>query len=353
MSTLSTSNLRRAFTLIELLVVVSIIALLMAILLTSLGSARRIARTAVCATNLRGIAGSMATYAADWNNAILGNAHTSSCSLYNGAFTGLAPGISESNVPELISTNDWLTPTARQMDLSFDNGPSMLSRIARFMTFNAFKGFTCPENDVLAGPGYTGNGGPNFPAHRVVSYTTALCFQYVQGPAGSASNGFNNQVLMPASFSTLSLGSYRPKTTLVGNPSDKVYMADSARFYTSAAGAIAIDDNAALQETSPGGLTSDYGPWDSNNRAYSFKGGTSGDGRTASMRHGSTRNRGNSLSAFKFNLAFFDAHVETMNGLDGADPSLWIPTGGSATGNELITYDAAFKQRYGMKPPIR
>ena len=298
----------------------------------------------------------MATYAADWDGAILGNAHTSSCSLYTAGFSALAPGISEANVPELISTNDWLTPTARQINLGFDNGPTMPSRIARFMTFNAFKGFTCPENDVLAGPGYTGNGGPNFPAHRVVSYTTSLCFQYVQGPVGSASTAFNNQVLMPASFTTLSLGSYRPKINLVGNPSDKVYMADSARFYTSAAGAIAIDDNAALQETSPGGLTSDYGPWDSNNRAYNFKGGTTGDGRTASMRHGSApATPGNSLALLQIQPSPSSTPTsKSMNdSLDGADPSFWIPTGGSCSGAELINYDAAFNQRYGTKPAIR
>jgi prepilin-type N-terminal cleavage/methylation domain-containing protein len=60
--------MRRAFTLIELLVVIAVIAVLVAILLPALGSAREASRAVVCASNQRQIGIGYTSYAFDYKD---------------------------------------------------------------------------------------------------------------------------------------------------------------------------------------------------------------------------------------------------------------------------------------------
>jgi prepilin-type N-terminal cleavage/methylation domain-containing protein/prepilin-type processing-associated H-X9-DG protein len=62
---------RRAFTLIELLVVIAVIAVLIAILLPSLGAARKTAKATTCLANLRGIGQALTLYNNDHNEYVI------------------------------------------------------------------------------------------------------------------------------------------------------------------------------------------------------------------------------------------------------------------------------------------
>src|SRR4051812_27261522 len=104
---------RTGFTLVELLVVIGIIALLISILLPTLGRARRAANTVACASNIRSILQGMQMYASQNGGSIPGSAWTSARFTYvnpGAATLQASPGIGEGNYPNVIQIHDWASP---------------------------------------------------------------------------------------------------------------------------------------------------------------------------------------------------------------------------------------------------
>lgn len=76
-----------AFTLIELLVVISIIALLMAILLPTLGKARKSAKASICLSNMRQLGIATYNYVSDYDDYLPQPSHDSAIADDNGSTT--------------------------------------------------------------------------------------------------------------------------------------------------------------------------------------------------------------------------------------------------------------------------
>jgi len=134
-------------------------------------------------------------------------------------------------------------------------------------------------------------------------------------------------------------GSYSPYLNQVGDPSRKIYMFDAAR-WTNTSG-MAPDYNLAWDNngSSPGGQFADPGPWDGFTR--SFLPGTS---MIYSMRHGdrtaaAAKGVPNS-GKLRFNAAFFDGHVEALDGHTAMNPALYCPKGSVIPKSEVATGEA-------------
>ena len=161
---LSTVRSRRtAFTLIELLVVVAIIALLISILLPSLGKAKELANQTVCAANLRGITQGMMVYSQQYNDLYPSCRPPSSSGAYSNSFTPTTSGFNSADQAGLAILNN--------------QGVAITSLWLLILRGEAApKQFWCKSDQFVIGPAYTASGGSfyaNFQDQYQISYSIA------------------------------------------------------------------------------------------------------------------------------------------------------------------------------------
>lgn len=365
-STLCTKPVQRrsGFTLIELLVVIAIIALLISILLPSLGAAREAGRKIVCASNLRQNAVAINGYAASNKEAVVGSPDTSgydAATLTGGVnkdskFNGIA-----------ISKFDWMGPLAADAGLRGPGegaSPAELAansqaglgaaaghalRAARFDWYRKLGGYRCPSNNILA---TVWDGGEGTGVDKLGEWKSGLMLPFAMTTQLTSSEAKPEQGGTGDIYKRQTdRRGYQPKVGFarMGEPSRKVAVYESHRY------AVADEPGKFNPDVDPnidagaGGPFGDTGPWHNLSKSLDRKmaptenmskiyGGKWIDARTAAFRHGTKRGGTTGAIGLKVlgNMAFFDGHVELVDDAKATDPDYWFPTG-SIQGTDYVS----------------
>ncbi|MBX3389508.1 MAG: prepilin-type N-terminal cleavage/methylation domain-containing protein [Phycisphaeraceae bacterium] len=327
---------RPGFTLIELLIVIAIIALLISILLPSLGAARRIARNVICQSNLRQMVIATTSYCDDNKDWLPGAPTTSGYdAAKNGVFNGVA-----------ASSYDFMGPLTVSMGL---RGPGDgyskkdagdIERGRRFEWYGTLNSMQCPENNFRSYAYSDAGSGADlskFGEIRMFSYNSSTGFFSTNDPV-STNLGIGN-------FPGDDRSNYLPMLNRVGPQSRKAVFHDGHRFADIVKAVMGPDYDPGIA-ANYGGAFGDAGPWINESKSLSRRAAPGEftpspwspsmvDARFWAFRHGLKKVvpiAGGSTGApggvqCLGNVAFFDGHIELMNDLQATNPTYWLPTG--------------------------
>lgn len=344
-----------AFTLIELLVVIAIIALLIGILLPSLGKAREVARQIVCSATVRSLAQAQATYANQWQDYFAGPNTSGAEAKFFSGFTLFND--TTSTTPTTVS--DWISPI---MGESLDLSPNRARR-----TFEIFSRLACPSNKATNATVFSSGSQPdlgqfsqyiNDPrlnkavsyesphamhAFRNVAAVDLLGYRPRSAPAsqprqGVSEDSFSGPAVIPAG--------YRPRMDVIGQASSKIMVADATRYYSTSGNFVDIDITASTPSSNRAFFFSNFLSNNGvfrNSREYGRGlNAVNGANYRLSMRHGN----------LTVNAGFFDGSVRVKTSTElWTDARLWYPAGSTWTGIDATDEAASQFQSYlGGKP---
>jgi len=306
-------TINRAFTLIELLVVVAIIALLIGILLPSLGAARETARAVACGATERSFGQGLAIYGNEWDNYIPGPS-TSGLSM---GFQG-ASYVPLNQQTEPVQNLDWISPViGKSMNL-----PNKTAD--RFVALMNGK-IRCPSNMERYNDEYPSglNSGDIKPLPikspsdlSIISYTAIIGFMANDDPTATVNYSQTKCTIGNLSNFVVAPSGFRFKKSQMGSESQKIYAVEGARYYTSSTrrtsyntffkqndgGDFMVIGPVINLSGDPFELDANYKPTEAGKRlAYRHKG--------------------------KLNSVFYDGHVELLDGPTSVKIDYYFPPG--------------------------
>ena len=316
------STLRRpaGFTLVELLVVIGIIALLISILLPTLGQARRAAKGIKCRSNLRSSMQGMLLYTNGNNGWIPGSPNTTGWGwMVNSPATGV-------NYPDVVDIWDWQTPVGAMMDIETPDLTSDAQRMEWYGQLVSSDIFSCPEN---TGVQATEAFGTTYAPRQWNSYSIGV--EFMQRPEGAYTGQFfpgaapNDRLTAIRSRVALP-GGYAPRLTKIGAATEKAFAIDGSRYLQGRTPTFAVSPT-----TAQGGNFADAGAYNKfangHNRDKApgnVPFGGSFDSRILWARHGG-KEPAKPGNYYKVNVAFYDGHVEGLGDLEASNPTMWLP----------------------------
>lgn len=299
----------RGFTLIEVLVVISVIALMIGILLPSLGAAREAGRAVACQAHLRGVLLGLSAYELDHAGWLAGP-NSSGSDLQQGK-----PYRAGASTP--VQDWDYVSPIlGDELNLPTDN-------LAKFQEICMTK-LRCPSNRVRYTRRYSGAPLPIESTGEqplTLSYLTPAYFQMY--PTGVMHVGGRSVESVPSSEAISLPRGYSPRSHLIGDfPDRKAFVFEGARYYDPAITGFdySTDTNGTgLIGTPQGNFLSRGSAFFGSGENY-LRDASGGYRPTVILKQISLRH------SERMNAGMFDGHVQAFDNAASANPALYVPS---------------------------